>query len=218
MKNAALIAKVLARRAKLAISPLSQTISSEKDLIHFLSKKSEKKFVTDFVNGLESKDLQCYLALWRSMGTLNEIDRQAMQRIIGTEIDLQNILWVYRLKHFYEIFGDEAYGFLIPIRYRLSGDAFATIVACKDIAQLQATIQYTIYKDVFRDFNQPEQRLALAVKVRYRTESRRSHIALLCGYLYEFMRCTNDYKNEIHKHIRAHGQHEPRNKPLSFPL
>jgi len=180
MKNAALIAKVLARRANLAES--SQPHSN---LFRFLSKKSEQKFVTAFANGLQSKDLQYYLTLWRGIRALNKPDFSAMQRILGTEIDLQNILWVYRLKRFYEISGDEVYGFLIPIRYRLSGDIFAQIVACKDISCLQAEIAKTIYKDVFEDFKQPEQHLANAVKKHYRAESRHSHIALLCGYLYE---------------------------------
>jgi len=185
MKNAALTAKILARRAKLATAPLSQTGSSENDFVRFLFKNSEKKFILTFVNGLESKSLPYYLTLWRGIGTLDKINRQAMQRIIGTEIDLQNILWVYRLKRFYSIFDDEIYGFLIPIRYRLSGEAFAKMVACKDIPSLQAEISATIYKNIFEDFSKPEQRLANAVKMRYRTESRRSHIALLCGYLYE---------------------------------
>jgi len=183
MKNAVLIAKILARRAKLAES--SQPHS---DLFRFLSKKSEQKFVTAFANGLESKDLQYYLTLWRSIRTLSKANQQAMQRIIGTEIDLQNILWVYRLKRFYKISGDEAYGFLIPIKYRLSDDAFAKIVTCKDISGLQTEISATIYKDVFGDFSQPEQCLANAVKMRYRAEGRHSHIALLCGYLYEVKR------------------------------
>ena len=173
MKHAALTVKILSRRAGHR--------HSDSSLIRFLAQKSERKFVSAFVK--KPKDLQYYLSLWRGMNMLDTANRKAMTRVIGTEIDLKNIVWLYRLKRFYGIFGDKTYGFLIPIRHRLSGDVLAKMAACKDVRSLQAAVSDTIYDNVFGDFVQPEQQLANAVKKLYKVEGRRSHIALLCGYL-----------------------------------
>lgn len=185
--NAALTTKILARRAKLASPGFAR--SRENDLIRFLSKKSERKFAALFAGGPESKNLQYYLALWRGVNALDGTCRKAMRRILGTEIDLHNILWVYRLKRFYGIFGDETYGFLVPVRYRLSADALDKIVACKTISAMQSQVSTIVIGSVFGDFLpgdiSPEQRIYNAVTKLYQSESRRSHMALLCWYLYE---------------------------------
>jgi len=218
MNNAALIVKILSRRAKLTTPLLSQVRNDKTELIRFLPKKKEQKFVSTFTRGLMSKDLQRYLALWRGIGTLDEIDRLSMQRIVGTEIDLQNILWVFRLKKFYEIYGDNAYSYLIPIRYRISKDSFTKMVECKDILSFKSEVSTTIYNSIFTDFKTPEQHMASTIKMRYRAEGRHSHIALLCGYLYEMGINSNDNQNEIHKHIRAYGQYGPCDKQLFYTL
>ncbi|MCL2285014.1 MAG: V-type ATPase subunit [Firmicutes bacterium] len=185
--NAALTAKILARRAKLESSGFAPGKNS--DLIRFLLKRSEREFATNFANGQKSKNLQHYLELWRGINKLDTTCSKAMKRIIGTEIDLQNILWVYRLKRFYGIFGDKTYGFLVPVRYRLSAGTLAKIVACKDIATFQTEVSAKIYNNVFENFAygsiSPEQRISNALKICYKAESRHSHMALLCWYLYE---------------------------------
>jgi len=175
--NAALVAKILSRRVKVADG------ANTLDLLRYLTKKSEKKFIASFINNHEPKDLQYYLTIWRSIKMLNEPHRKAMQQVLGAEIDLQNILWAYRLKRFYGLYGDETYSYLIPIRHRLSKESLAKIVACKDVRSMQAELCNTIYKTVFDNFSTPEQKLAEAIKLQYRKESRCSHIALLCGYL-----------------------------------
>ena len=173
MKQAALRTKILARQAK--------NTGSADGLLRFLSKKCERTFVSDFVK--RPKDLHYYLALWRGIRTLDAADRAAMTRVIGMEIDLQNIVWLYRLKQFYGVYGHDAYSFLIPIRHRLTAHALAKMAQCSHVAALLAEVARTPYQNVFDNFTKPEQKLAEAVKKRYKAEGKRSHIALLCGYL-----------------------------------
>jgi len=147
----------------------------------------EKKFITNFLSGLESdnKDLNYYLNLWCGIKQLKKPHITAMQHVIGTEIDLQNILWTYRLKKFYGIFGDTTYGFLVPVRHRLTTDVFLRMVSSQNAAGMQTILSDTIYRDVFGDFSDAQKSLTNAVKARYRAEGRRSYIALLCEFLYE---------------------------------
>jgi len=179
--NAALTAKILAKRAKADYKNACTGIQ------RFLANKNEKRFVTAMATGLESESIEHYLNMWRSTSTtkLNKINCLAMKNILGTEIDLQNILWMYRLKKYYGIFGDSSYGFLIPIRYRLSDNVFSNLVNCTSIENFISELSKTIYHNVFGNFLFAQQSLTKAVKLRYRTESRRSYIALACGYLYE---------------------------------
>ena len=182
--NTALVAKILARQGK-----TTKQTSNPADLLLYIAKKNEKNFVISFMNDLKPKDLQYYLTIWRSAKNLDKPHSNAMKQVLGVEIDLQNILWVYRLKQFYKIYGDETYSYLTPIRYRLSGNTLAKIVACKDTPSLQAELSNTIYKNIFGDFSTPEQRLAEAVKLQYQKKGQHSHIALLCGYLHEMRVC-----------------------------
>jgi len=179
--NAALVAKLRARFGR---------SKDSKGLLRYLHNKSETKFVASYLNGLETgiRDLHFYLTLWRGIKTLDKHHRIAMQRVLGTEIDLQNILWIYRLKKYYGISGDTTYGYLVPVRYRLPADIFSRIIACKDITTMQSELSTTIYHNVFKNFTNAEICLINAVKARYLAESHKSYIALLCQYLYEVYR------------------------------
>jgi len=125
--------------------------------------------------------------LWHGAKQVKKAHNTAMQHALGTEIDLQNILWLYRLKKFYGIFGDAAYGHLVPICHRLPLDVFTHLAAIKNANGMQAILSNTVYRGVFGDFSNAQRRLTHAVKARYRAEGRRSHIALLCGYFYEVL-------------------------------
>lgn len=173
--NPALTAKIKAR--------IGNEIQSCDGLLRYLQNKQEKKFVIDMM--AESKNIEYFLKAWRGLKTLNRIDNMAMANILGLQIDLQNIIWAYRLKNFYGITGEASYGFMVPIRHRLSKETFTRITMCKDTRSLQQELETTNYKNVFGNFENPEECLFNMVKAKYRTEGRRSHIALLCGYIYE---------------------------------
>jgi len=192
--NAALTAKILARRnigdAAFGVVPPAMGFEDKQSgvsccddmsLLRYLSKRGQRKFAETFIDWLENRNLSQYLVLWRSVGGLDGVHRGVMQRVLGTEIDLQNILWMYRLKRFYGIFGDTTYGFLVPVRYRLSADVFARMANCEDAGGLRAEMSGTIYGG----FGLTERELAQDVIAKYRAEGRRSYVALLCGYLYE---------------------------------
>ena len=184
--NAAVMAKMMARKGK----PPSSVEIEASSIIHFLQNKNERNFITTFAKGLvtSNKNIEFYLALWRAIKTLDRKNHKIMQSILGMEIDLINILWVYRLKKFYGIWGDTTYSYLIPLRHRLATESLVQIVHCKNIGALQEVLNSTVYSGVFGDFADPEERLRQAVEKKYKTSGKTSHIALVCGYLYGLYR------------------------------
>lgn len=181
--NAALVSKICARKNK-----PSYVLTEALTLARYMSRKMEKDFVLHFAQGLTNQvlDVNYYLDLWRTIKILPKRDRIPMHHIIGLEIDLTNILWVYRLKAFYNIYGATSYGYLIPISYRLKTASLDKAVHCKDIAGLVESLQHTPYRETFGDFSQTnlEAILQANIKKAYHRKGQRSHIAAACGHLH----------------------------------
>jgi len=193
-------AKVKAKRAKLLTAEdYGAMISSgqifdgaalEHDaarLMHYINERPAKKFIKSMAAGLANgkTDIDYYLSLWRSLDALDKVSQHAMKRVIGVEIDLRNILWMYRLKRHYNIVGGATYGHLIPLGNKT--DMTTRMAECKNVAGLLAEISHSLYSGVFGDFSHGEQRLVDAVKKQYRKQSRQypNSIVVVCGYLYE---------------------------------
>jgi len=139
-----------------------------------------KNIITKLGHGLAEGDMgvDFYLSLWR------EIPRgHALGAILAMEIDLRNILWMYRLKHSFGVDGQEIFGHLIPL-----GSGFIKKMAMtKGVSGLLEEVSGSKYAGVFPDFNHAEHRLATAMQQKYRNESRKhpNTIIPLCGYLFE---------------------------------
>jgi len=174
--TAALKVKIMARQCH------GNKNGSHEDLLRFLPKENARKFAMDFLQ--KPRDINYFVRLWRGAKKLCTADRLAMQHVLGMEIDMLNIMWLYRLKRFYGIIGEVSYGYLIPIRHKLCAENMDKMVACADTQSLQAVISATVYRNIFGDFSTPEKSLNTAILARYKSCGKRSLMALLCGYLY----------------------------------
>ncbi|MCL2351726.1 MAG: V-type ATPase subunit [Firmicutes bacterium] len=98
-------------------------------------------------------DLYYYMNLWKLLDeALDGRNRRVMRELAGTEIDLRNIAWIYRLKNSYAVDTAKLYSYLIPIRYRLTAPGFARMAEAADINGLMGEIAETPYGAAFRDF------------------------------------------------------------------
>ncbi|MCL2215692.1 MAG: V-type ATPase subunit [Defluviitaleaceae bacterium] len=124
--------------------------------------------------------------LWRKLGAVDKPSRSSLRRVLGTEMDLRNILWIYRLKQFHKIEGSAAVGHLLPAGYRLT--RVTELVECKDAPALVEALAKSPYGEIFSnpaDFRLGEQALAKAVRAQFRAESFRQNAACICKFLYE---------------------------------
>jgi len=172
MSNHALRAKIMANK--------KQAVGI-KNLMFYIHCPQEKAFLRTATQ--KPKDINYFLQLWRLAKTLKKPDKKAMTNILGTEIDLTNIIWAYRLKKFYAIYGDATFGYLIPIHYKLSSEVFNRIAAEKNPDELPNILLSTPYAGVFNNFTNPEKKLNAVLHTKYKTADKTSHIALTCAQL-----------------------------------
>jgi V/A-type H+-transporting ATPase subunit C len=146
-------------------------------------------------------DLYYYMQLWRKQEKwLDKLNHAVMERIIGTEIDLLNILWIYRLKHFYKMQDARIYAYLIPINYRLTPETLNRLAECGDFGAFAELVSAGPYGQVFikqdgtPPFTQPEAALSgemrkvCAAEAKHRPDT----LAVTVGYIYDKEREINN--------------------------
>jgi V/A-type H+-transporting ATPase subunit C len=98
-------------------------------------------------------DLFYYMNLWDKRKIFTGRERKAIEHIIGTQIDLRNIMWVYRFKRYYSFTPESVYAFLIPINYRLKAQDLVNLVTQKglDNQDVLNSVLVSRYKNIFKE-------------------------------------------------------------------
>lgn len=81
---------------------------------------------------------------------LAEKENKELQDIIGTEIDLLNIIWIYRAKKYFEYSEEEIKNIIIPVNYRLSKKVLKELLSVGNYEDIFEIIEKTNYKKVFQ--------------------------------------------------------------------
>lgn len=74
-------------------------------------------------------------------------NRNAFTYRIGTEIDLLNIMWIYRSKKMYDMGASEIFTYLIPINYKLTVSQLSKLIATSTLEEYMNLLNTTKYKD-----------------------------------------------------------------------
>jgi len=141
---------------------------------------------------LGSQDgINYYTRQWKRLGQLDKASRSAIKPILGAEIDLNNILWLYRLKRYHRVYGAASYGHLIPVRYRLTEAMTQRMADCKSPGDLLAEVGRSPYaRDIVFHVSKgqptPEEQLVLAINKRYQAAARKyaNTIVPVLAYIY----------------------------------
>ena len=73
----------------------------------------------------------------------------SLKELVGTEIDMLNLLWIYRSKRFFGYPKEEVEGILIPINYKLSKKVLDTLVNL-NYNELISEIDNTEYRGIIK--------------------------------------------------------------------
>lgn len=96
-------------------------------------------------------DILYYKMAWRQKEKLQDAKmRTIYTQILGTEIDWQNIMWIYRSKRFYNRKQADIYADMIPISYRLKKAELKALLeseTTEDFLQILGTTAYFKGKD-----------------------------------------------------------------------
>ena len=132
-------------------------------------------------------DLYYYMNLWKQQDEyLDKKNRRLMESINGAEIDLRNIMWVYRLKKYYNLNDARIFAYLIPISYKLERDRLMKMVKCPTLTELSAEIANSPYGAVFRDMDDLEKSYYKKMSELYRDASKtyRESLAFTLSFVF----------------------------------
>lgn len=90
-----------------------------------------------------------YSLIWKWSGTLKGKDKKIAQEIIGTQIDMMNIMYIYRGRNFYKLSSERLYTYLIPIQYKLGKHKLIAMVDAEDTEMLKKAVGETFYRKIF---------------------------------------------------------------------
>ena len=85
-------------------------------------------------------DLEHHRWLWQSIEGFAEQDRKWAQRIVGSMLDMDNLLWAIRYRVYHHLSEEEIINYTLPFGYRVRDADIRAIAAGADIAPIVARI------------------------------------------------------------------------------
>jgi V/A-type H+-transporting ATPase subunit C len=92
-------------------------------------------------------DLDYWRKLWAEAKKLSGKDREMGTKIIGSLLDMNNLMWVIRYKVYHKLSEEELINYTLPFGYRVRDEDVRAIAAGSDIAAVVSRI-YTNISDV----------------------------------------------------------------------
>ena len=91
-------------------------------------------------------DIFFFKRIWKTISKgFKGKEKKRMQALFGTQIDMLNIMWVYRSKKFYNVDAKEIYLTIIPIHYHLKKEQLMKLVESPGITEFQQILGETHY-------------------------------------------------------------------------
>jgi len=81
-------------------------------------------------------DLGYHRGLWQSINQLTGIDHEQALRIVGTMLDVDNLLWAVRYRVYHHLSEQEIINYTLPFGYQVRDEDIRAIAAGADIAQV----------------------------------------------------------------------------------
>lgn len=136
-------------------------------------------------------DLFYFKSLWNAKSkVLTRSEQKILDACFGSRLDLLNLQWIYRAKHYYRLPEADIYALLIPVRYKLRAPQLEKLVEASSPAEFSAAVQETVYGRLEESSltKQPDvEALYSQILDRFYQTASQKHpysIAILDSYLY----------------------------------
>lgn len=136
-------------------------ISEEKDFLQIIKNEGYYKIFKEYENVIENAPLEEIEVkldkyYFEEIFKLSKKVNQNLVEIIGKEIDLLNIIWIYRSKKYFKYKPEQIKKLLISINYKISKEEMNKIINSSDFDEMKKILENTIYKNVFDNENNIE--------------------------------------------------------------
>ncbi len=97
----------------------------------------------------ERLDIYCFIRIWKAIEkNFKGKDKKALMDVFGKQIDLLNILWIYRSKRYYGSIEPEELPALIPVCYKLHKEEFKELAGCYTVDEFLHVLEGTYYSEL----------------------------------------------------------------------
>lgn len=130
-------------------------------------------------------DIYFFRYLWRLKDkALKSGELAQITKIYGTQIDLLNILWIYRSKRFYKIDSTQMYTNLIPIHYRLNIPFIKRLIESETPSQYRELLGKSFYGRALASIEHSEKDPDTGLFIMYESIMKKLHRAAARKYPY----------------------------------
>ncbi len=100
-------------------------------------------------------DTYYYKSIWHTASVaLDKTQENLFKRLIGTKIDMLNLMWIYRGKKYFEFTNEIIFTYLLPVRYRLTEEVIKQLVNADSVERfIDIVNQSTAYGKLFEDYD-----------------------------------------------------------------
>ncbi|MCC8161338.1 MAG: V-type ATPase subunit [Oscillospiraceae bacterium] len=139
------------REVMMNAKSLSDCIEACKDTPFAKTLQRAENLDADFFSMGMMLDWRYYSAIWRAIGkNLNGDKEKLFKKLIGSEIDMLNLMWIYRGKKYFKFPNEIIFTYILPIRYRISEEVMRQLVNAESIEKFTDTVnRSTIYGALF---------------------------------------------------------------------
>lgn len=115
----------------------------KKILKKYFKNKDTEYSIFEIENELDKMYLK---SIYNSAG-----NNKNLKKMIGAKIDFTNILWIYRMKKYYNFSEDKIEKSIIDINYALKKNQILLLVKAKNIEELNEILKKTVYSNIATD-------------------------------------------------------------------
>lgn len=115
----------------------------KKILKKYFENKNTEYSIFEIENELDKMYLK---SIYNSTG-----NKKNLKKMIGAKIDFTNILWIYRMKKYYNFSEDKIEKSIIDINYALKKNQILSLVKAKNIEELNEILKKTVYSNISTD-------------------------------------------------------------------
>lgn len=135
-------------------------------------------------------DLFYFANVWKKKDkVLKGKDLKMFTQVYGSQIDMLNMMWIYRAKHYYQISPAGIFALVIPISYKLRQAQLIKLVNSENERELDAAIRETYYGHRYQDLKEEDLERLFRQLIReiYHVEKRKNPYSMtaITSYLFD---------------------------------